>query len=60
MGNVLSGQIDAPSRWLFETGEHSHQRGLAATKRFGDFIAIDDVSLDIYEREFFALLGPSG
>lgn len=30
------------------------------TKRFGDFTAIDDVSLDIYEREFFALLGPSG
>lgn len=22
------------------------------TKRFGDFTAIDDVSLDIYEREF--------
>lgn len=30
------------------------------TKRFGDFIAIDDLTLDIYEREFFALLGPSG
>ena len=30
------------------------------TKRFGDFTAIDNVSLDIYEREFFALLGPSG
>ncbi|WP_137702799.1 ABC transporter ATP-binding protein [Marimonas lutisalis] len=30
------------------------------TKRFGDFIAIDDLSLEIYEREFFALLGPSG
>ncbi len=30
------------------------------SKRFGDFTAIDDVSLDIYEREFFALLGPSG
>jgi len=30
------------------------------TKRFGDFTAIDDVSLRIYEREFFALLGPSG
>ncbi len=30
------------------------------TKRFGDFTAIDDISLDIYEREFFALLGPSG
>ncbi|MEM1288399.1 MAG: ABC transporter ATP-binding protein [Pseudomonadota bacterium] len=30
------------------------------TKRFGDFTAINDVSLDIFEREFFALLGPSG
>lgn len=30
------------------------------TKRFGDFTAIDDVTLDIYAREFFALLGPSG
>jgi len=30
------------------------------TKRFGDFTAIDDLTLDIYPREFFALLGPSG
>ncbi len=30
------------------------------TKRFGDFTAVDDVSVGIYEREFFALLGPSG
>lgn len=30
------------------------------TKRFGDFTAIDDISLDIFSREFFALLGPSG
>ncbi|MEO0939529.1 MAG: ABC transporter ATP-binding protein [Pseudomonadota bacterium] len=30
------------------------------TKRFGDFAAIDDLTLDIFEREFFALLGPSG
>ena len=30
------------------------------TKRFGDFAAIDRVDLDIYSREFFALLGPSG
>ncbi|WP_029004278.1 ABC transporter ATP-binding protein [Azorhizobium doebereinerae] len=29
-------------------------------KRFGEFVAVDGVSLDIYEREFFALLGPSG
>ncbi len=30
------------------------------TKRFGDFTAVDDLTLAIYEREFFALLGPSG
>ncbi|MEP1353993.1 MAG: ABC transporter ATP-binding protein [Tateyamaria sp.] len=30
------------------------------TKRFGDFTAIDDLTLDIFEQEFFALLGPSG
>ncbi|MCO6187079.1 ABC transporter ATP-binding protein [Rhizobium sp. L1K21] len=30
------------------------------TKRFGDFTAVDDLSLDIYNREFFALLGASG
>ncbi|MDE9451000.1 ABC transporter ATP-binding protein [Aliiroseovarius sp. Z3] len=30
------------------------------TKRWGDFTAIDDLSIDIYTREFFALLGPSG
>ncbi len=30
------------------------------TKRFGDQAAVNNVTLDIYEREFFALLGPSG
>lgn len=30
------------------------------TKRFGDFTAVDDISIDIYRKEFFALLGPSG
>ncbi len=30
------------------------------TKRFGDFTAIDNLTLNIYQREFFALLGPSG
>ncbi|MGC3938110.1 ABC transporter ATP-binding protein [Roseobacter sp. EG26] len=30
------------------------------TKRFGEFTAIDDLTLDIFEQEFFALLGPSG
>jgi len=30
------------------------------TKRFGTFTAIDDLTIDIYEKEFYALLGPSG
>lgn len=30
------------------------------TKKYGDFVAIKDLNLDIYEREFFALLGGSG
>ena len=30
------------------------------TKRFGDFTAVDDLSLEVKEGEFFSLLGPSG
>ena len=30
------------------------------TKRFGDFTAVNNLSLSIYKREFFALLGASG
>ena len=30
------------------------------TKRFGDFVAVDALDLDIGEGEFFTLLGPSG
>ena len=30
------------------------------TKRFGDFVAVDDVSLDVHRGEIFCLLGGSG
>ena len=45
--------------------ERSRMRSLISsfenvTKKFGDFAAVNDVSLNIYEREFFALLGASG
>ena len=30
------------------------------TKRFGDFVAVDDLNLEIEDRGFVTLLGPSG
>ncbi len=30
------------------------------SKRFGNIVALDNVSLEIHEREYFSLLGPSG
>jgi spermidine/putrescine transport system ATP-binding protein len=30
------------------------------TKRFGSFVAVDDLDLTVPEGAFFALLGPSG
>ena len=30
------------------------------TKRFGDFVAVGDLDLDIERGEFFTMLGPSG
>jgi len=32
----------------------------SVTKRFGDFVAVDDMSLEIPPGQFFSLLGPSG
>jgi spermidine/putrescine transport system ATP-binding protein len=33
---------------------------VGVTKRFGDFVAVDDVSFSVGAGEFFSLLGPSG
>jgi putrescine transport system ATP-binding protein len=32
----------------------------AVSKRFGEFVAVDQLSLEVFQGEFFALLGPSG
>ena len=31
-----------------------------ATKRFGETVAVSELSLDIEDREFMVLVGPSG
>ena len=43
-----------------ETGRGVAVELSAVTKRFGEFVAVENLSLDIYEGEFFSLLGPSG
>ncbi|GGD45421.1 ABC transporter ATP-binding protein [Sinisalibacter lacisalsi] len=53
-----------PSQVVYAPWEDPQAKPLiefrGVTKKFGEFVAIDDLTLDIYEREFFALLGPSG
>ena len=43
-----------------DPGQKPLIRFKSVTKRFGNFTAIDNLTLDIFEKEFFALLGPSG
>ncbi len=45
--------------WNDETAEPLIQFD-GVSKKYGDFLAIDNIDLKIYPREFFALLGPSG
>jgi putrescine transport system ATP-binding protein len=57
-------QVTDLAQTVFAPWEDSTQKPLIqfrnVTKRFGDFTAIDDLTQDIFEKEFFALLGPSG
>jgi putrescine transport system ATP-binding protein len=57
-------KLENGERREFAPGKDSSQTPLIrfenVTKRFGDVSAVADLSLDIFEREFFALLGPSG
>ncbi len=45
--------------WL-NTNQKPYIEIRGVTKKFGDFTAIDNLSLNIYKNEFFSLLGPSG
>ncbi len=59
----MAGQpIRKPTRlepWQ-DSGQTPYVRIDKVTKTFGDFVAVDEVSLSIYRNEFFALLGGSG
>ena len=39
---------------------HGNRRVRTSTKRFGDFVALDDVTLEVPAGSLTALLGPSG
>ena len=47
-----------PQRRTDEGGDHLRLEGV--TKRFGDFVAVADLTLEVPQGSFFALLGPSG
>jgi putrescine transport system ATP-binding protein len=53
----MTGQADQGGN---ATGKVPLLRLESVSKRFGDFTAVDRLSLDISHDEFFALLGPSG
>jgi putrescine transport system ATP-binding protein len=61
----LAANLSAPDKdskvvpWADPTAQ-PYVRIDRVTKRFGDFIAVDDVSLNIYKKELFCLLGGSG
>ena len=47
-----------PSRLIDKTNEYVRIENV--TKRFGDFVAVDNVSLSVFKGEIFCLLGGSG
>ena len=57
MANTRPEQKNEP--WK-EPGAQPYVRLEKLTKKFGDFVAVDDVSLNIYRGEIFCLLGGSG
>jgi putrescine transport system ATP-binding protein len=57
MANARPEQRSEPWR---DPGAQPYVRLDKLTKKFGDFVAVDDVSLNIYRGEIFCLLGGSG
>lgn len=45
---------------MSDANESAYLRVINLTKKFGNFVALDSVSLDVQEGEFVCFLGPSG
>ena len=60
MSEAATAKPTTPPRAWRDPKAKPHLRIVDLVKRFGDTVAVDHVSLDIYAGEFFALLGPSG
>ncbi len=52
--------VEPEPRAAPEAGQQAAVKLSGITKRFGEFVAVDDLSLEIWAGEFFSLLGPSG
>ncbi len=57
---MASARPDQRTEPRLEPGAQPYVRLEKLTKKFGDFVAVDDVSLNIYRGEIFCLLGGSG
>src|SRR5437868_7143163 len=60
MTDDVSSNDSAPAEPRIAAADVPLLRIDGVTKRFGSFVAVDQLSLDIRAGEFFALLGPSG
>jgi spermidine/putrescine ABC transporter ATP-binding subunit len=59
MRETLSANRVTRKPWNDPTA-HPYMRIVGVTKHFGNFTAVDNISLDLFKGEFFSLLGPSG
>lgn len=59
MTNVTGSQVSAENRERVESNSATVQV-TNFTKKYGDVTAVEDISFEVHEGEFFSLVGPSG
>ena len=58
--SIAPGRASRPALELASPAQHATCELEQVSKRFGDFVAVDDVSLEVERGEIFCLLGASG